>query len=74
VSDLPSNPEPIPSPCVGFCCVGADGLCIGCYRSVAELSRWVRAPGAERLEILRRCRTRQAEAEAEELRGGSVAG
>lgn len=50
---------PVPSPCVGICCIGSDGLCFGCYRTRAELSAWVTATEAEKREILGRCQARQ---------------
>jgi predicted Fe-S protein YdhL (DUF1289 family) len=50
---------PIPSPCVGICCIGADGLCFGCYRNRAELSAWRTASESEKREILVQCQLRQ---------------
>ena len=52
---------PIPSPCVGICCIGGDGLCFGCYRNRAELTAWGRASETEKREILHRCEVRQKE-------------
>lgn len=54
----PPDP-PVPSPCVGICCIGHDGLCFGCYRTRAELSAWGTASEAEKREILARCRVRE---------------
>ncbi|HJU25786.1 MAG TPA: DUF1289 domain-containing protein [Rhodanobacteraceae bacterium] len=28
------------SPCIGVCRMDADGLCIGCRRTLAEIARW----------------------------------
>lgn len=50
---------PIPSPCVGICCIGADGLCFGCYRNRAELSAWGTASETEKRGILLQCQLRQ---------------
>jgi hypothetical protein len=50
---------PIPSPCVGICCIGGDGLCFGCYRNRAELSAWRTASESEKREILVQCQLRQ---------------
>ncbi len=50
---------PIASPCVGICCIGADGLCFGCFRNRAELSAWRTASESEKREILVQCRLRQ---------------
>ena len=61
-SNLPD--APVPSPCVGICCIGADGLCFGCFRTRAELSGWPRASEAEKREIVGRCRMRQQQGAA----------
>jgi len=53
---------PVPSPCVGICCIGSDGLCFGCFRTRSELSAWTRASDAEKRDILERCRVRQQQA------------
>ena len=50
---------PVPSPCVGICCIGSDGLCFGCYRTRPELSAWAGASDDEKRQILARCRDRQ---------------
>ena len=50
---------PVPSPCVGICCIGGDGLCFGCFRTRAELSAWGTATEPEKREILGRCQVRQ---------------
>ena len=56
-SNLPD--APVPSPCVGICCIGSDGLCFGCFRTRAELSAWGTATEPEKREILGRCQVRQ---------------
>jgi hypothetical protein len=57
--DYSAAGAPVASPCVGICCIGADGLCFGCFRTRAELSAWGKATEAEKREILERCRARQ---------------
>jgi len=59
-SDSTPPDAPVPSPCVGICCIGADGLCFGCFRTRPELSAWGTASDAEKREILARCRARQS--------------
>jgi hypothetical protein len=44
---------PVPSPCVDICRLDAQGLCIGCRRSIGEISEWSRAGEARRREIVR---------------------
>ncbi|MEO7387329.1 MAG: DUF1289 domain-containing protein [Gammaproteobacteria bacterium] len=55
-SSIPATP--VPSPCVGICCIGSDGLCFGCFRTRAELTAWRTATDAEKLEVLALCRAR----------------
>jgi predicted Fe-S protein YdhL (DUF1289 family) len=55
-----SRPEmPVASPCVGICCLGADGLCFGCFRTRDELAAWATASESEKREIVARCQDRQ---------------
>jgi predicted Fe-S protein YdhL (DUF1289 family) len=51
----------IPSPCVRNCCLDAHGICLGCFRTVAEITQWHAASGEEKREILARCRRREIE-------------
>ena len=50
------NPNPIdaavPSPCVDICRLDAQGLCVGCRRTIDEIVEWPRAGEARRREIL----------------------
>jgi hypothetical protein len=53
------------SPCVGICVITGNRICIGCHRTLEEISAWPTASHAERTEILARSRQRAAEAEPE---------
>jgi predicted Fe-S protein YdhL (DUF1289 family) len=44
---------PVPSPCVNVCRLDARGLCVGCRRTIGEISEWSRASETRRREILR---------------------
>ena len=45
---------PIESPCVRVCMVdGRSGLCLGCYRTLAEIARWSGYTASERAELMR---------------------
>ena len=48
----------VPTPCVRNCCLDENDICLGCYRSMAEIMRWSEANDEEKLEILGRCRLR----------------
>jgi predicted Fe-S protein YdhL (DUF1289 family) len=43
---------PVVSPCVDICRLDAQGLCIGCRRTIGEIAEWSRAGDARRREIL----------------------
>lgn len=50
--NLPSK-KSIVSPCVSICVIDApSGLCLGCLRTLDEISSWPRLPADERLRIL----------------------
>lgn len=50
------NPEPptqpIESPCIRNCCLNDDDICVGCYRSLLEITRWGMATEEEKAKIL----------------------
>lgn len=41
------------TPCVGVCRMGADGLCTGCRRTLAEIAGWGALGEAERRAWMR---------------------
>jgi hypothetical protein len=50
---MTAPPRPIPTPCVKVCVVdGESGLCLGCYRTLAEVAAWSRFSDAERSAIM----------------------
>ena len=43
----------IPSPCVAVCQIDrASGHCLGCWRTIEEISGWSRFDGERRLQII----------------------
>ena len=43
----------IESPCVNICTLDArSGLCLGCGRTIDEISRWSRMSGADRSRVM----------------------
>jgi predicted Fe-S protein YdhL (DUF1289 family) len=53
----------IDSPCNKICVVDSErGLCRGCYRTLAEISRWVNYSRAEKITVLREVAQRKAAA------------
>jgi len=53
--------EEIKSPCVGICSYNLNGLCVGCYRTSEEITKWVDMPNEEKLETLANIEKRQDE-------------
>jgi predicted Fe-S protein YdhL (DUF1289 family) len=52
----------VPSPCVDICRLDAQGLCVGCRRTIDEIAEWSRASDARRREILRELELRSPSA------------
>lgn len=42
----------IASPCISICALDAEDVCVGCYRSAQEITRWSVADNTERRQIL----------------------
>ena len=56
--DAALKPAAVASPCVDICRLDAQGLCIGCRRTLGEIGEWSQASDARRLEILGALKTR----------------
>lgn len=57
-ADASSKPVAVASPCVDICRLDAQGLCIGCRRTLSEIAEWSQASDARRMEILGALKTR----------------
>lgn len=65
MTDHPAGlPGSVPSPCVRNCCLDDSDICLGCYRSITEITGWSGADHFQRNEILARCRQRREQREA----------
>lgn len=52
-SMTPRPPRSIATPCVQVCVVdGANGLCLGCYRTLTEIAGWGALGDDRRAEIM----------------------
>ena len=40
------------SPCIGVCMLDDEGQCMGCFRSAAEIARWMHMGDDERLHLM----------------------
>jgi len=56
--DVAEEVKAIASPCVRNCCLNVDDLCMGCFRSIDEITSWNAASEEEKRAILKRCEAR----------------
>ncbi|HEY8940918.1 MAG TPA: DUF1289 domain-containing protein [Cellvibrio sp.] len=51
----------VESPCVRNCCLNEDDICLGCFRSLGEITRWGTVDNRTREEIVVRAKQRRSE-------------
>lgn len=51
--------QPVRSPCVSICALDEQDLCVGCYRSGEEISRWGSYSDDEKRDVLRKVAERE---------------
>ena len=49
---LTPDPSAIDSPCIRNCCLNNDDICLGCGRSLQEITQWSNATTADKIRIL----------------------
>ena len=49
------------SPCIRNCCLNENNICLGCFRSMAEIMAWSHASDEERKVILESVKSRAKE-------------
>lgn len=49
----------IKSPCIQVCKYDEDGVCIGCYRSMKEITGWLFMNDAQKLQSLKDAKIRK---------------
>ena len=53
--------DDVPSPCISVCVMdAAEGLCIGCFRTLDEIAAWSALDGAAKRAVLAASRERRA--------------
>lgn len=56
--------EPVASPCRSICALNNDDVCVGCFRTGMEITRWGRLSNEQQREVVRRsARRMQGEAD-----------
>ena len=58
-TDCAAN-EPVASPCIRLCTLDDQDVCLGCFRSMAEICAWSRASNDERRQIVVACELRRS--------------
>jgi predicted Fe-S protein YdhL (DUF1289 family) len=62
MADQSSTPK-LPSPCISVCQMDPqDGVCLGCYRTRAEIAAWRSMDEADQMTLLDILRDRRARA------------
>jgi predicted Fe-S protein YdhL (DUF1289 family) len=68
MSEPSGPPKPIATPCVKVCVVdGESGLCLGCYRDLAEVAGWAKLSEDERARIMAELPSRRGRIRPEKL-------
>ena len=49
----------VASPCVRNCCLDQYDVCVGCYRTLVQITRWTSYSEAEKQLVLEECRQRK---------------
>ncbi|HGY9626236.1 DUF1289 domain-containing protein [Pseudomonas juntendi] len=58
MTDVADRERPVASPCVNVCALDEQDVCVGCQRTVAEITRWSRMDNQERRQVLVLCHER----------------
>lgn len=53
---------PVRSPCVSICALDENDLCVGCYRTGEEITRWGAYSDDERRQVLQKVSERERSA------------
>lgn len=55
-SALPARPSTCPSPCVRLCTLDEQDICVGCGRTLADITNWTRMSDADKAACVARGR------------------
>jgi predicted Fe-S protein YdhL (DUF1289 family) len=54
--------DEVASPCIGVCALDENDLCLGCYRTVQEITDWWRLDADGRRAVIDACNRRRVDA------------
>ena len=49
----------IQSPCIRQCCLDAEDICVGCFRTITEIMDWQKSTQTQKREVLANCALRK---------------
>ena len=49
----------VQSPCIENCILNAEKICMGCFRSIVEISQWSQMDDRLRLDVLQKAEKRR---------------
>ncbi len=49
----------VQSPCIENCCLNDEKICLGCFRSIGEISQWSQMNDKIRLDVLFKAENRR---------------
>lgn len=52
--------EQVMSPCVGICCPDQNDVCMGCFRTMDEITRWWDMSSTEKKQLLLELESRKS--------------
>ncbi|MGJ0484958.1 MAG: DUF1289 domain-containing protein [Methylomicrobium sp.] len=55
--------EPPASPCIKCCCLDQNSLCVGCFRTLDEITGWTKMNSAARSAVLAQTEKRRVQNE-----------
>jgi predicted Fe-S protein YdhL (DUF1289 family) len=56
---MSSNPDSLSTPCTRNCCLTDDDICLGCFRSINEITLWTEVDDNIRQEFLNNADSRK---------------
>ncbi len=55
------NNNRVITPCIGQCCLDANKVCMGCFRTSDEITGWIDKSEDEKVAIVIRCKKQIAQ-------------
>jgi predicted Fe-S protein YdhL (DUF1289 family) len=63
-----AHTDRIASPCIRNCCLDEQDVCLGCFRSLTEITQWTQVNDATRQQFLDNAGQRQTDYRQQEIR------